>query len=73
MSVVLVFRDMKTFIKNKQLQIAFTVVGALGGFLYWKNLLDVPVVLVQLNRYGIGVHFGEQPWVIWQVTLFMIF
>ena len=27
---------MKEFIKNKQLQIAFTVAGALGGFLYWK-------------------------------------
>jgi hypothetical protein len=27
---------MKELIKNKRLQIAFTVAGALGGFLYWK-------------------------------------
>ncbi|SHI81734.1 hypothetical protein SAMN05444280_106103 [Tangfeifania diversioriginum] len=27
---------MKELIQNKKLAIAFTLVGALGGFLYWK-------------------------------------
>ena len=27
---------MKDFFRNKRLQIIFTLIGALGGFLYWK-------------------------------------
>lgn len=28
--------ELKNFIRNKRLQLIFTILGATGGFLYWK-------------------------------------